>query len=62
MLNSKELKEIMSTKLNYENNVSPENTSKDTEIIKIKQIANLELQSTKIEIKNSLEGIKSRHE
>lgn len=62
MLNSKELKEIMSTKLNYENSVSPENTSKDTEIIKIKQIANLELQSTKIEIKNSLEGIKSRHE
>lgn len=62
MLNSKELKEIMSTKLNYENNVSPENTSKDTEIIKIKQIANLELQSTKIKIKNSLEGIKSRHE
>lgn len=62
MLNSKELKEIMSTKLNYENNVSPENTSKDTEIIKIKQIANLELQSAKIKIKNSLEGIKSRHE
>lgn len=62
MLNSKELKEIMSTKLNYENNVSPENTSKDTEIIKIKQIANLELQSTKIKIKNSIEGIKSRHE